>query len=109
MFGASPIVVAACALLAAIPASAAVRSATNGILTVEVQDAGADIGMRCVRAAELDRATRIRRLRRGPRRHDGAAFDHDRQPGARKQRPPAAAHSPVPRSPATPLFRNDLS
>jgi hypothetical protein len=40
---------AACALLAALPATAALRSATNGILTVEVQDAGADIGMFSIR------------------------------------------------------------
>ena len=35
------------------PAAAALRSATNGILTVEVQDAGADIGMFSIRTGAL--------------------------------------------------------
>jgi hypothetical protein len=43
------LVLAACALLAAMPAGAALRSATNGFLTVEVQDAGADVGMFSIR------------------------------------------------------------
>ena len=43
------ICIAACALLAAIPAAAALRAATNGILAVEVQDTGADIGMFSIR------------------------------------------------------------
>ena len=40
---------AACALLAATPAVAVLRSATNGILTVEVQDSGGDFGMFTIR------------------------------------------------------------
>lgn len=41
--------IAACALLAPVPAGAALRAATNGILAVEVQDAGADVGMFSIR------------------------------------------------------------
>lgn len=43
------IAVAACALLIAMPAAAALRAATNAFLTVEVQDAGGDIGMLGIR------------------------------------------------------------
>jgi hypothetical protein len=41
--------IAACALLASMPVGAVLRSATNGILRVEVQDTGADIGMLSIR------------------------------------------------------------
>lgn len=41
--------VAACALVIASPSGAALRAAGNGFLSVEVQDAGADIGMFSIR------------------------------------------------------------
>ena len=49
MRGARVLAVAACALLAATPVGAVLRSATNGILTVEVQDSGGDFGMFSIR------------------------------------------------------------
>src|SRR5688500_1011685 len=45
--------VAACASLIALPAGAALRAAGNGFLSVEVQDAGADIGMFSIRTGTL--------------------------------------------------------